>query len=259
MMKLDKTNTMRYCRHILLPLVQEEGQETFLQSHVVVVGAGGLGCAVLPYLAASGVGTITLFDHDTVDITNLQRQILHDESSVGKNKAQSAHNSLTRLNSTIRINVFDTALSEAHSETIKMADVVVDCSDNLATRLLLNELCWRYNTPLISGSAIRMEGQIIHFPMRAHDPCYACMASLFGEQSLSCMEAGVLSPVVGTIGSIQATEALKSLLNIAPEQVTLMLYDAHQLQFKPFVIHKRANCPVCSHQPISRQHRETAQ
>ncbi|TMP29089.1 molybdopterin-synthase adenylyltransferase MoeB [Pseudoalteromonas rubra] len=245
-MKLDDTNTMRYCRHILLPLVQEDGQEAFLQSHIVVVGAGGLGCAVLPYLAASGVGTLTVFDHDQVDITNLQRQILHCEHNVGKNKAQSAAESLNRINSSIRVNIFETALSEVHSETIKQADVVVDCSDNLQTRLLLNDLCWRYHTPLISGSAIRLEGQVIHFPMRTKDPCYACVASLFGEQSLSCMEAGVLSPVVGTIGTLQATEALKSLLKLAPDTVKLTLYDAQSMQFRAFDIPKRADCPTCS-------------
>jgi len=245
-MELDHKNTMRYCRHILLPLVQEEGQERFLESHVVVIGAGGLGCAVLPYLAAAGIGTLTLFDHDEVDITNLQRQILHTEQSVGVNKAHSAHKMLNQINSTIQLNIIDKAFSAEYTHIIELADVIVDCSDNLETRLLLNELCWRYQTPLISGSAIRMEGQVIHFPMRAQDPCYACVTSLFGEQSLTCMEAGVLSPVVGTIGTIQATEALKSLLCLPPEKVSMTLYDARYLQFNTFDINKRSDCPICS-------------
>lgn len=245
-MELDNTNTMRYCRHILLPSVQEEGQEAFLNSHVMVVGAGGLGCAVLPYLAASGIGKITVFDHDEVDITNLQRQILHHETDVGKNKALSARDSLEKLNSTIEIEVFTCAITQDHSEVIQHADVVIDCCDNLQTRRLINSLCWQQQTPLISGSAIRMEGQLIHFPMRTQDPCYDCVASLFAEQSLSCMEAGVLSPVVGTIGTLQATEALKSLLNMPPEQVTMTLYDAQRLQFNNFKISKKTDCPTCS-------------
>ncbi|MFC3032819.1 HesA/MoeB/ThiF family protein [Pseudoalteromonas fenneropenaei] len=245
-MHLDEKNTMRYCRHILLPAIQEDGQETLLQSHALVVGAGGLGCAVLPYLAAAGVGRISLFDADTVDITNLQRQILHTESRVGMNKVHSAIETLSALNSEIHLAAYEEHFTENHAELIKSADVVIDCSDNIETRLLLNRLCWQHQTPLISGSAIRMEGQLIHFPMRDNDPCYACVAALFTEHSLSCMEAGVLSPVVGTIGTLQASEALKALLQLQPERVSLLLYDALQLEFRRFSVPKQASCSVCS-------------
>lgn len=243
---LDDTNTMRYCRHILLPNVQEDGQEMLLQSHALVVGAGGLGCAVLPYLAAAGVGTLSLFDQDKVDVTNLQRQILHTEQNLGMNKVRSATKSLELINSAVTIHAYEEHFCEAHSSLLKEANVVIDCSDNIETRLLLNRLCWQYRVPLISGSAIRMEGQLIHFPMRETDPCYGCVAALFEEPSLSCMEAGILSPVVGTIGTLQATEALKSLLQLTPEQVSLLLYDANSLQFRSFAIPKQPNCPTCS-------------
>ncbi len=244
-MQLDDSNTMRYCRHILLPQVQEDGQEKLMNSHVLVVGAGGLGCAVLPYLAASGVGKISLFDADDVDITNLQRQILHTEQSLGESKVDSAELALTQINQHIQINTYSRHFSQHDKTILQTAHVVVDCSDNLDTRLLLNELCWQQAIPLISGSAIRMEGQFIHFPMRKDDPCYACVASLFNEPSLSCMEAGVLSPVVGTIGTLQATEALKSLLNMPPNDITLTLYDAQACTFQAFKIPKYKQCPVC--------------
>lgn len=245
-MLLESANTLRYCRHILLPQVQEEGQEAIMASHVLVVGAGGLGSAVLPYLVAAGVGKITLFDHDTVDITNLQRQILHTENSVGQLKVESAKQQLTALNSQVEMTTYASEFTTHHEPELISADVVVDCSDNLATRLLLNRLCWTHKTPLISGSAIRMEGQLTHFPMRDGDPCYACVARLFKEPSLSCMEAGVLAPVVGTLGSLQATEALKSLLSMPPKTVSMLLYDAEHLTFKEFIIPKQPHCEVCA-------------
>lgn len=244
-MQLDQTNTMRYCRHILLPHVQEEGQEKLMSSHVLVIGAGGLGCAALPYLAASGIGKITVFDGDTVDVTNLQRQILHPEHSVGVNKVESAKKALALINTQNQIDIHATHFKKQHEHCIENADVVIDCSDNLTTRLLINKLCWQHQTPLISGSAIRMEGQIIHFPMRNNDPCYECIARLFTEPNLSCMEAGVLSPVVGTIGTLQATEAIKSLLGLNPDQVALTLYDAQTLTFKTFKIAKHTHCKIC--------------
>ncbi|MGB0840714.1 MAG: HesA/MoeB/ThiF family protein [Pseudoalteromonas shioyasakiensis] len=245
-MLLDNANTLRYCRHILLPQVQEEGQETIMASHILVVGAGGLGSAVLPYLVAAGVGRITLFDHDTVDVTNLQRQILHTEDNVGQLKVKSAKQQLTALNSQVEITTYASEFTKDHESQLISADVIVDCSDNLTTRLLLNRLCWEHKTPLISGSAIRMEGQLVHFPMRDDDPCYACVARLFKEPSLSCMEAGVLAPVVGTMGSLQATEALKSLLKMTPKTVTMLLYDAEHLTFNKFVIPKHPHCEVCA-------------
>lgn len=245
-MQLDSSNTMRYCRHILLPEVQEEGQETLMNSHALIVGAGGLGCAVLQYLVAAGIGKITVFDHDTVDITNLQRQILYPELSVGYLKVETAKQQLAKLNSQVEINTFNKQFDHSDEPTLNSVNVAIDCSDNLQTRLLLNTLCWSKKIPLISGSAIRMEGQVIHFPMRDDDPCYACVASFFKEPSLSCMEAGVLSPVVGTIGSLQATEAIKSLLNIEPSSLSLLLYDAHQLAFQTFKIKKNPQCNVCA-------------
>lgn len=245
-MELDDITTMRYCRQILLPSVSEDGQEKLMNSHALVVGAGGLGCAVLPYLAAAGIGKISVFDADHVELTNLQRQILHSEDDIGRLKVDSATDTLRQLNHYCEMVSYAHAFEEADQALIDDVDVVIDCSDNLPTRLLLNRLCWQKRTALISGSAIRMEGQLIHFAMEDGQPCYACMASLFGEQQLTCMESGVLSPVVGTIGTLQATEALKQLIGIAPAAPKLMLYDGLNLSFNEFKLVKQPGCPVCS-------------
>ncbi|WP_289156240.1 molybdopterin-synthase adenylyltransferase MoeB [uncultured Pseudoalteromonas sp.] len=240
---------LRYSRHIMLPQLDIDGQEKIWQSHALIVGLGGLGCPVAQYLAASGVGTLTLVDNDVVDATNLQRQVLYKQSDVGCLKTHSAKKQLTQLNDEIEIHTIDEFLNEnSHLEQLlSKVDVVIDCTDNLATRNLLNSACYNTRTPLVSGSAIRLEGQVACFTMAPNSHCYGCVSQLFGEQTQSCSESGVLSPIVGLIGSIQATEALKIIAGL-PSKLTeqLLLVDGLSMEFNRFNIVKNKHCSVCS-------------
>lgn len=245
---MSDSQALRYSRHVMLPSLDFDGQERILGSHIVVVGMGGLGCAVAPYLAGSGVGRLTLIDNDTIDRSNLQRQILYRESDIGESKAKTAVARLRELNSDIQINAVSERLT---AENIKSyltdADVVIDCCDNLMTRNLINQTCWLQKIPLVSGAAIRFEGQIAVYPMQPNTPCYACFSQLFGEQQLTCMEAGVFSPVVGVVGALQATEALKLIAQVGePLSGTLLLYDAAQATWQRLTLPRASNCPVCA-------------
>ena len=247
---LSDEQLMRYSRHIMLPSMDIDGQERLWNARVLIIGLGGLGCAVSQYLAASGIGTITLVDDDTVDKTNLQRQVLHGESKVGQEKVESARASLSAINSEIEIKTINQRLTgEALTEQVKSHDLVLDCCDNLATRNEINRACFKHKVPLVSGAAIRMEGQVISFLMSTEapdSPCYACVSSLFGEQSLTCSESGILSPVVGIIGTIQATESLKILAKIGePLSGKLLMLDAATMSFNTFNVNKLKQCPVC--------------
>ena len=246
---LSDSQLMRYSRHIMLPNMDIDGQELIWNSEVLIVGVGGLGCAVAQYLVASGLGTITLVDDDDVDKTNLQRQILFQESSVGNKKVLSAKQNLSVLNSEVTIHCIDKRLNDSElSQLVAQQDVVIDCTDNLTTRNQLNKACYDNQTPLISGAAIRMEGQVSTFTMKTNSPCYSCLSNMFGEQSLTCSEAGILSPVVGLVGCIQATECLKLLANIG-ETIShkLLLIDAMTMEFKEFKIAQHPQCQVCAH------------
>lgn len=239
---------LRYSRHVMLPSVDFAGQERILGSHVVVVGMGGLGCAVAPYLAGSGVGRLTLIDNDTIDRSNLQRQVLYRESDIGAAKATTAAASLSELNSEIDIAAMTARLTaENIHDLFKDADVVVDCCDNLATRNLVNQACWQQQIPLVSGAAIRFEGQVAVYPMRADTPCYQCFSQLFGEQQLTCMEAGIFSPVVGVVGALQATETLKLIAQVGESlNGAILLYDAAHATWQRLQVARSATCSVCS-------------
>ncbi|MDC9529417.1 molybdopterin-synthase adenylyltransferase MoeB [Pseudoalteromonas sp. Angola-7] len=245
---LSYQQQLRYSRHIMLVQLDIDGQEKLWQSHALIVGLGGLGCPVAQYLAASGVGTLTLVDNDVVDATNLQRQVLYKQTDVGSLKTHAAKAQLTSLNDEIDIHTIDAFLDKdfALNTLLNTVDVVIDCSDNLATRNLLNSACYNTNTPLVSGSAIRMEGQVACFTMAQNSHCYGCLSQLFSEQTQSCSESGVLSPIVGLIGSIQATEALKLLAGL-PSKLTeqLLLVDGLSMEFNRFNITKNKHCAVC--------------
>lgn len=247
MKELTHQQLMRYSRHIMIKSVDIDGQERIVNSKVLIIGVGGLGCAAAQYLTASGVGEITLADDDCVDNTNLQRQILHYEKNIGMNKCQSAKHTLSHLNSEVKINTVEQRLSgEALSQAIAQHDVVLDCCDNLASRNEINQQCYRHNTPLISGAAIRMEGQIAVYDMQPASPCYQCLSKMFGEQELTCVEAGVLSPLVGIIGSMQACETLKILSRSGTPLVgKLLLIDASDMSINTFNIPKAKHCSVC--------------
>jgi len=242
---------LRYSRHIMLPQVEYAGQETLTQSHALIIGAGGLGAPVAMYLAAAGVGTLTICDFDQVDLTNLQRQIIHTTAAVGQNKALSAQATIASLNPEVKVNVETTRLNDdALAARVVESDVVIDCSDNFATRYLLNQLCFRHKTPLVSGAAIRFEGQLSVFDFR-HDesPCYHCLYPDVGDdQALRCADNGVFAPLVGMIGTAQAAEAIKVLLNIGQTmQGRLLLLDALSAEWRTIRLKKDPSCTVCAH------------
>jgi len=246
---MNDNQLLRYSRHILLPQVEYAGQEKLTNSHALIVGAGGLGSPVALYLAASGVGTLTICDFDEVDLTNLQRQIIHTTQSVGMNKAMSAQQTIDAINPEIKVKTIEKKSTHAEMETlISLADVVIDCSDNFATRYALNRLCFKQKKPLVSGAAVRFEGQITVFDFRNEaSPCYQCLFPDTGDdQALRCADNGVFSPLVGMIGTAQAAEALKCLMGIGETlQGRLMLLDALTAEWRTIKLSRDPACKVC--------------
>ena len=242
---------LRYSRHLLLNEVGIEGQEKILQSHVLVIGAGGLGSPVVLYLATAGVGRITLVDNDVVDITNLQRQIAHNMADVGDYKAKSAMKKVANINPDVQvIPVLQRADAELLDSLVHDADIVVDCCDNFATRHAINAACVQHRKPLVSGAAIRFDGQITVFDSRSDaSPCYACIfppdASL---EETRCATMGVFAPLVGIIGSMQAAEALK-LISGAGISLTgrLQMLDGRDMSWNEVRFKRDATCSVCGH------------
>ena len=241
---------LRYSRHILLDEVGVEGQQRWLAAHALVIGAGGLGSPVALYLAASGVGRITVVDHDSVDLTNLQRQIAHTTARVGQTKASSAALAMQALNPDVQVHALteraDTAL--LHS-LVAQSQVVIDCCDNFETRQAVNAACVQHRVPLISGAVIRWDGQVTVFDARASDsPCYACVfAPDQPPPEVQCATMGVLAPLVGVIGSVQAAEALKLLGHVGQSLAgRLMLFDALNMKTRTLKLTKDPQCRVCS-------------
>lgn len=245
---ISTAQAMRYSRQIMLQGFDIDKQERLLNSSALIIGLGGLGCAAAQYLVASGVGSLTLVDDDKVENTNLQRQVLHTESSIGLAKVVSAYDTLQKLNSQTTINCLDQRQSK--TQLLQLAtqhDIILDCSDNLPTREVLNEVCYESNTVLISGAAIRMEGQIFCVSPAHNSACYGCVSHFFGEQNLSCMESGVMSPVVGIIGAMQALEAIKALTCFGELPINkLQLFDASTSTWQSFTVNARAQCTVCA-------------
>ncbi|MGS2719667.1 molybdopterin-synthase adenylyltransferase MoeB [Paraglaciecola aestuariivivens] len=245
---LTAQQAMRYHRQILLPKFDLDKQELLLNAHVLVVGLGGLGCAAAQYLAASGVGQFTLVDDDQVDSSNLQRQVLHGETDIGRHKCDSAQASLLNLNAKLQIQSIKARLTMAdYNKLLPSVDLVLDCTDNLASRNLLNQVCYQQQKNLVSGAAIRMEGQLICVQPKTNSACYACISQFITEQNLTCVEAGIMSPVVGVIGSMQALEAIKLLTGYGQSLTnTLMLFDGIQGQWQSFTVAKHPECKICS-------------
>lgn len=215
MAELSYQEELRYNRQIIMKAIDFDGQEKLKNSKMLIVGLGGLGCAASQYLATAGVGHLTLLDFDTVSLSNLQRQVLHNDSRLNMPKVESAKLALQQLNPHIHIETINEKLEETKlAEIIPHFDVVLDCTDNVEIRNQLDRSCQQAKIPLISGAAIRMEGQISVFTYEPNTPTYRHLSQLFGENTLSCVEAGVLSPIVGIVGSIQALEAIKVRLNI---------------------------------------------
>ncbi|MCK5640512.1 MAG: molybdopterin-synthase adenylyltransferase MoeB [Gammaproteobacteria bacterium] len=246
---MNDDQLLRYNRQMMLPQIDFEGQDILLSSRVLIIGLGGLGSPVAMYLAAAGVGTLVLADFDRVDLPNLQRQIVHKTSDVGRRKVESARDTLLAINPDVEIITIDHKMDEAElNEQLKAADVVVDASDNFPTRFALNDACVRTKVPLVSGAAIRFEGQVSVFHNERNDsPCYRCLYKDEDEETGSCSENGVLAPVVGIIGSIQATEALKVLLNLGDTlSGRLLILDAMTMEWRSMRLRKDPECPVCS-------------
>jgi adenylyltransferase/sulfurtransferase len=239
---------LRYSRQIMLPDVDIDGQEKLLVARVLIIGLGGLGSPVAMYLAAAGVGHLTLVDFDSVELTNLQRQIAHTNARIGDNKATSAARSVRELNPDIEINCIETLLdADGLAAQVKRATVVVDCTDNFQTRFAINAACVAAKVPLVSGAAIRLEGQIAVFDSRsATSPCYRCLYEEDNED-LTCAANGVLAPLVGIIGSMQALETIKVICGFGTNLAgRLLLLDARHSQWRELKLPKDHNCPVCS-------------
>ena len=237
---------LRYSRQILLPDVDIQGQAILNQARVLVLGAGGLGAPVLLYLAAAGIGHITVVDPDTVDLSNLQRQVIHSTANISQAKVESAKQSMLAINPHIQVQALQTRLDEQQLLTqVAAHDVVVDCTDNFPTRFTINQACFTAKKPLVSGAVIRMEGQISTFDFRQAGACYRCLYNEEGGVEDTCSTNGILAPVAGIIGSMQATEALKVLLNLPTLHGRLLLLDAKYMQWRELRLRADTNCPVC--------------
>jgi adenylyltransferase/sulfurtransferase len=246
---LSNQEMMRYNRQIVLRDFDFDGQEALKQSSILVLGAGGLGCASTQYLATAGVGKLTLIDDDVVELSNLQRQVLHHDDDIGQAKVDSAAQSLRQLNPHITVDTINGRLNDGELNALVAShDLVLDASDNVETRNQLNRLCFQHKTPLVSGAAIRMEGQVSVFTYQDESqPCYQCLSALFGDTALSCVQAGVMAPVVGIIGAVQAMEAIKVLANYGqPKQGKILMLDALSLSWREMNLLKMPNCPTCS-------------
>ncbi len=248
---MNDDQLLRYSRQIMLPMVGVEGQERLLGARVLVVGLGGLGSPVAIYLAAAGVGTLVVADFDAVDLSNLQRQILHTSERIGMPKVDSARRALEAINPQVKIEGFKGSIdADTLPALLAGVDAVVDGCDNFATRFAVNEACFRAGVPLISGAAIRTEGQVSVFPGRPGGPCYQCLYPRDGALDETCTATGVLAPVVGIVGSIQATETLKILTGAGdPLRGRLLLLDALTMEFRTLRLPADPHCPICGVRP----------
>jgi molybdopterin/thiamine biosynthesis adenylyltransferase len=240
---------LRYSRHILLDELGIEGQQRLLDSHALIVGAGGLGSPVAMYLAASGVGQITMADHDVVDLTNLQRQIAHTTERVGQAKVTSAAQALHALNPEVRVTALAHKLNAAELDTlVPTVQVVVDCCDNFATRQAVNAACVKHRVPLVSGAAIRMDAQLAVYDARdAQSPCYACVFPPDqAPEEVQCATLGVLAPLVGVVGSLQAMETVKLLAGLGSRLTgRLQMLDGRSLEWNEVRLQRNPSCTVC--------------
>ncbi|MDD3577176.1 HesA/MoeB/ThiF family protein [Halothiobacillus sp.] len=253
---MNDEQLLRYSRHIMLPEIDYAGQERLRGSRVLIAGLGGLGSPVALYLAAAGVGELVLADFDAVDLSNLQRQVIHDTASVGLLKIDSAARRIAAINPDVKLRlIHDKLTKENLPELLADVDLVCDCSDNFALRFALNAACVDAQKPLVSGAAIRMEGQVTVFDTRLPEsPCYHCLYQEEGEDALRCSETGVLSPLVGMIGSVQASEAIKILAGFGDTLVgRLALFDLKRAEFRTIRYRRDPDCPVCKNRSTPAQ------
>lgn len=245
---MDDHQLLRYSRQILLPQIDIEGQQKLLNARVLVIGLGGLGSPAAMYLAAAGIGELVLNDYDRVDLSNLQRQIIHGTDNLGEPKVESARKTLARLNPDITLRTLDRRLEGADLDAaVAAVDVVLDCSDNFATRFAVNAACVKARKPLVSGAVIRFEGQLAVFtPEQPDSPCYNCLYPAQGELPDNCARNGVIAPLPGIVGGMQALEAMKLLLGIGETASgRLLLFDALNLEWRQMKLRRNPHCPTC--------------
>lgn len=249
MLPLNDQELLRYNRQITLQGFDIDKQTTLKNSSVLIIGMGGLGCSAALYLSNAGIGQLTIVDFDTVTASNLNRQILFTERSLGQKKVHAAKQTLLQYNSTMNINSIEHLLNDERLlETMCNHHIVLDCSDNLNTRQQINRCCFQLRKPLISGSAIRMEGLVSVFTYQKNQPCYHCLSQLFNDEQLSCVDSGVMAPLVGIIGSMVALETIKVLTDYGnPLTGRIMMVDTMTMQFNELTILKQPNCPICHH------------
>ncbi|WP_069469945.1 HesA/MoeB/ThiF family protein [Candidatus Marithrix sp. Canyon 246] len=246
---MNDTELLHYSRQILLPEIGIEGQQRLLNAKILIIGLGGLGSPAAMYLAAAGVGHLYISDFDKVEQSNLQRQIIHNTNNIGKYKVDSARESLLALNPSITVTPLYKQLDhQALIEPVNKVDIVLDCTDNLKSRLAINQACVQTKTPLISGAAIRMEGQISVFNSNLENtPCYRCLYPNNQEIVETCTETGILAPMVGIIGSLQALEAMKVIIGIGNNLIgQLLLIDGITMDFQTIKVKKNPKCPTCT-------------
>ena len=248
-MDMEDEQLLRYSRQIMLPQVDVAGQQKLLDASVLIVGMGGLGSPIAMYLASAGVGHLILADFDQVELSNLQRQIIHSTDDIGKHKVDSAYETLLKINPEITVTRFKQQLDDQNlNDLIPQVDVVIDGCDNFATRFAVNRACVSHRKPLVSGAAIRFEGQVSVFLNDGASPCYQCLYKDEGENEAmqTCSENGVLAPLVGMIGSIQAIEAIKVIIGVGETlNGKLMLIDAFSMETRILKLPRDPDCPVC--------------
>lgn len=247
---MNDDQLLRYSRHILLPEIGVEGQQKLLEARALIIGAGGLGSPAAMYLAAAGIGTIALADGDTVDLTNLQRQVMHATESVGRKKVDSGRDTLARLNAQAQVVALGTRLEgDALEREVAAADVILDCSDNFATRHAVNRACVRHRKPLVSGAAIRFDAQISVFDLRSEEsPCYNCLFPEQGEvEEMRCAIMGIFAPLTGMVGTLQAAEAIKVVTGVGETLAgRLVLFDALTTTWRTLRLARDPDCSACS-------------
>jgi len=246
---MNDEQLLRYSRQIMLPEFDVAGQDALLDAHALIVGLGGLGSPAALYLAAAGIGSLTLVDYDTVEVSNLQRQIIHDQHSLGRDKVASAADRIAAINPDTQVRTVAANLDEPRlREIIADVDVVIDGTDNFAIRYAINKACFAQRRPLVSGAAIRMEGQVAVFdPRRADSPCYQCLYADAADVVLNCAENGVAAPLVGIVGSIQAMEAIKVVAGVGDTLTGYVLYlDAKRMELRKLKLSRDPNCPTCT-------------
>ncbi|WP_392559985.1 molybdopterin-synthase adenylyltransferase MoeB [Orbus mooreae] len=250
MQQLSDKELLRYDRQITLKGFDIDKQEQLKNSSALIIGLGGLGCSASLYLTASGIGKLTLVDFDMVSESNLSRQILYTDNNLNQNKVSAAKYALLSHNPNMIIHTVEQQLDDEQlTELIKQHDIVLDCTDNIQTRQQVNRCCYNVKKPLISGAAIRMEGLLSVFTYQDNAPCYQCLSQLFGQDSLTCVEAGVMSPLVGMVGSMQAMEAIKVLTHYGTPLISrLLMLDTMTMQFNEIMFNKQLHCSVCGHE-----------